>query len=242
MRCPNGSGSLYYDYKGHFSIVLFALCDSYLNFRYINVGHYGKTSDGTIFSHSTLQSILENGSSNIPPNSVVLGDEAFPLKKYLMKPYPRTQGLSKEKKIFNYRLSRARRVVENAFGLLVSKWRIFERPIAVEVNKVDKKIKACCALHNWLRHTSSTYITPNFVDRENSITGHSEGMFNDVNMRAFQLLRPAQPSSSPKTAVEIRDDFANYFATDGAVTWQERMIFKKNKRIDTYSGAFFIPS
>lgn len=47
---------------------------------------------------------------------VFVGDEAFPLKPYLLRPYPGRAVDSQQKRIYNYRLSRARRVVENAFG------------------------------------------------------------------------------------------------------------------------------
>ena len=68
---------------------------------------------------------------------VIVGDEAFPLKTYLLKPYPSRQ-LDLSKRIFNYRLSRARRVVENVFGILASRFRVFKSTIDMEPEKAQK--------------------------------------------------------------------------------------------------------
>ena len=64
------------------------------------------------------------------PNYMV-GDEIFGLKLYLMRPYPgqRNARLPQDEAVFNYRLSRTRRVIENAFGILVARWRLFKSPI-----------------------------------------------------------------------------------------------------------------
>jgi len=70
-----------------------------------------------------------------PTSYVLLGDEAFPLKPYLMRRFPYRQSRQEHTKdLFNYRLCRDKRVVENAFGILVSRFRVFERPIAVGIN------------------------------------------------------------------------------------------------------------
>ena len=55
-------------------------------------------------------------------------------------------GLSDVEKIFNYRLSRARRVVENAFGILVWRFRVFSRPIELKPETTDKVIWAAYSL------------------------------------------------------------------------------------------------
>lgn len=68
--------------------------------------------------------------------------------------------LSKEQKIFSYRLSRARRIVENGFGILVSRFCISEKPIPTSPETVDKIVIACCVLHNWLRKSSGRNYTP----------------------------------------------------------------------------------
>ena len=80
---------------------------------------------------------FENGTINLPkPNTVegcsydplpycMVGDEIFPLKNWLMRPYPGRQLQEEDGTIYNYRHSRARRVIENAFGILVTRWRLF---------------------------------------------------------------------------------------------------------------------
>lgn len=52
---------------------------------------------------------------------VLVGDEAFQLTDYLLRPYPEKGGLNEDRRIFNYRLSRARRTIENTFGILISR-------------------------------------------------------------------------------------------------------------------------
>jgi hypothetical protein len=92
---------------------------------------------------------------------------------YLMKPYTGyRRRLSVPEQVFNYRLSRARRISENAFGILVSRFRIFERPMSVHTTTVNKIVSASCYLHNWLTDTSpETYLVHGSVDSENLDTG-----------------------------------------------------------------------
>ncbi|GBN81024.1 hypothetical protein AVEN_139101-1 [Araneus ventricosus] len=73
-----------------------------------------------------------------------------------MKPY-KLCPLTTEQKIFNYRLRRARRVSENAFGILVSRFKILSRKIECQLQTTDKIVKASRALHNWLGKTSSKF-------------------------------------------------------------------------------------
>ena len=72
-----------------------------------------------------------------------------------MKPYSMKRPLTIKERIFNYRLSRARHVSENAFDIMVSRFWVYEKPIPLQLHKVDQLIKATCVLHNWLRQITS---------------------------------------------------------------------------------------
>ena len=67
----------------------------------------------------------------------MVGDEIFQLKDYLMHPYPGTRSGKPptDQAVFDYQLSRARRVIETSLDILVARWRLFRKPI-----DADKKI------------------------------------------------------------------------------------------------------
>ena len=77
----------------------------------------------------------------------ILGDEAYPLKTYLTKSFA-GKDLSFEERVFNYRLSRARRSVVCAFGILTAKWRLLNKAIETNVNKAERIVRCICLLHN----------------------------------------------------------------------------------------------
>lgn len=146
IRCPLKSGSNYYNYKQFYNIVLFALIGADYKFTYIDCGCNGRVSDGGVFANSTLFQTLESNTLHIPPGKplplrntpvpfVIVGDEAFSLKSYLRKPYP-SRNLNQNKRIFIYRLSRARRIVENVFGILTCRFGVFKQAKPLEPEKV----------------------------------------------------------------------------------------------------------
>lgn len=109
-----------------FSTVLLAVCDANYCFITVDIGDYGKNS--SIFKNSIFYQKLIKKELNIPENSslpesneaklpfVIVGDEAFGLSQNVMRPYG-GNCLSMKKKVFNYRLSRARRFIECSFGI-----------------------------------------------------------------------------------------------------------------------------
>ena len=80
---------------------------------------------------------------------VFVRDDAFALKKFMMKPYPQ-QNLTADKTVYNYRHSRARRILENLLGILAKRWRIFFITINLEPKHVENIVFSALALHNML--------------------------------------------------------------------------------------------
>ncbi|CAG7732729.1 unnamed protein product, partial [Allacma fusca] len=89
----------YYNYKGYFSVVLLAVCDANYKFVLTNCGASGSESDGGIFRRSEIGKRVLNHTLDLPaPDRIdgintlmpycFVGDEAFPLLKNLMRPYP----------------------------------------------------------------------------------------------------------------------------------------------------------
>lgn len=95
-----------------------------------------------------------------------MGDDAFPVKTYLMKPFP-GRDQTDERMIHNFRLSRARRTSENAFGILAARFQVFKQPIRTSPANIKHITLAAVALHNMLRVTAKdTYSPPEFIDRD----------------------------------------------------------------------------
>jgi hypothetical protein len=68
-----------------------------------------------------------------------------------MRPFPRAAiANDARKKKFNKQLSSARRVVENAFGLLAQNWRVFFRPMETGAETAERVVKAACYLHSYI--------------------------------------------------------------------------------------------
>ena len=226
IQAPANSGSMFYNYKGSFSVVLLALVDANYAFSMIDIGSYGRNSDGGTLAHSVFGQLLLAGKLDIPNDTalpgtttpmpcVLVGDEAFPLRRNLMRPYP-GQKLTDKQRIFNYRLSRARRIVENAFGILANRWRVFRRVIGVAPGNVDKIVKATCILHNYLRkECASEEICQNVADVQ----------FSSEESAGLQRIRRVASNNSTREAVAVRDMFTEYFSSDtGRVPWQNEEV------------------
>jgi hypothetical protein len=236
LNCPRNTGSTYFNYTKGFSIVLMALADANYMFRYVDVGQFGRVSDGGVFNSCSLSKALRDNELNIPgprkvgehPTAlpfVMVADNAFPLKTYIMKPFP-FRGLSKDRRIHNYRLSRARRVVENAFGLVSNKFRILLQRMALEPDKAAKVVLACCALHNMLRKESSSgYSPPGYLDRVQADGKLVLGDWRSSEVKELDSIREAH-NNYTVDAKATRLRFLEYFNGVGKVGWQDNLFTK----------------
>lgn len=135
-----------------------------------------------------------------------------------MKPYA-FRNLDFTQRVFNYRLSRARRIIQNVFGICAAGFRILLKPIEVQPERATNIVLAICALHNFLMQRNLIYATQNDFDRE------VDGIIVPGNWRSE--VGNTQPESitvrgRPEfNASNIRDEFRRYcFSERGEVKWQ----------------------
>ena len=158
IKAPVSFHADYYNRKGWHSIILQGVVDSAYTFIDINVGWPGKVHDARVFANSTIFKKGEAG--NLFPETrakkingvkipvMIIADAAYPLLNWVQKPFPDHGTLSREKLHFNYRLSRARMVAENAFGRLKGRWRCLLKQNEGDIDKMNNVVAACCILHN----------------------------------------------------------------------------------------------
>ena len=229
MFAPAHQSSTFFNYKKTHSIVLMGVCDAKYKFALVDIGDSGRQSDGSVYANSHLGYAIENRLLNTPTDSkitnsdkvlpyVFVGDDAFGLKRHMMKPYP-FRNLSESKLVFNYRLSRARRIIENTFGICASRFRVFHRPIIAKVHKVIAITKAVVALHNFLmtvnENDGSNHYCPNaFIDQEGP-NGLRAGEWRQEaqNMNGITSIRNVGASRNyGEEAKWVREQFKEYFS------------------------------
>jgi hypothetical protein len=119
------------------------------------------------------------------------------LLKNLLRPYP-SKNLSHEKRIYNYRHARARRVVECTFGILSKKWHVLHSVILVHPNFASIIVQCCYVLHNFVRKRDG------FV-------------FEDTLSCELQCVQESASVGERSQGIEVREMFCEYFNGPGAL-------------------------
>ena len=203
-----------------------AIVDADYKFIMVDIGAAGRDSDGGVFANSLMYEYFNDETMQVPQPEkvkhdeepffsdqvlpyVLLGDEAFGFSEFLMRPFPRHTELILRKRVFNYRLSRARRIVECAFGILSAVWRIFRRPLLTNLINSKNIVKCCVTLHNFilmfdplrektykLKHTPDAY----------------ENCFTELPLNEMPI--------EQQGPIKMREDFTDYFMTRGNIKFQ----------------------
>ena len=90
--------------------------------------------------------MVKVGRTDIP--IFLIGDSGYPLSSWLTKPFAHNSNLTSSQRSFNYHLSRACILVENAFGRLKTRWRRLMKSNDMTIDNNPCVVIACCILHN----------------------------------------------------------------------------------------------
>ena len=211
--CPIGSGSLYYNYKNFYSIVLIAVVDANYNFLYCYVGANGRAHDASIWAQTELFHRLATNSANLPPPEclpyserrvpyVLVADAAFPLSPFLIKGFSFVQQAQRQRAL-SYRVNRARQSVECAFGILQRTFGVFDRPICLAPAKAMDITLACVTLHNMLGVSRREIVPQTWANRNRPEMVPLQYNLNDLGRGPME------------EATRIRNTFADYFMAEG---------------------------
>ncbi|XP_033985671.1 protein ANTAGONIST OF LIKE HETEROCHROMATIN PROTEIN 1-like [Trematomus bernacchii] len=156
----------YFNRKGWHSIILQGVVDGKGHFWNVFAGMPGSMHDARVLRLSTLWELASRGNyfpactrniGGVNAGYYILGDNAYPLQNWLIKPFADTGRLTEEHVTYNKKICRVRVVVENAFGRLKGRWRCLMKRNDCDVKLVKSMVLTCCALHNLCESHGETY-------------------------------------------------------------------------------------
>ena len=184
--------------------------DHKYRFTDIYIGWPGSVHDARVLTHSSLyekpisDKLLPSSSRSIAGESAplfILGDSAYPLMTWLMKLFTHNCMLSDQQKTYNYRTSRARIVVENAYGQLKGRWRRLIKKNEMDLRNIPIVISACCVLRNMCEIHGDAF---------NDSWLQQDSTHNSQYLQPPTIIHHGGTSNRPK---EIRDALVTYFST-----------------------------
>ena len=223
--------------------MLLGVCDAKYEFTLVGIGNSGRQRDGSVYANSHLGYAIENKLLNVPPDAkisrsskvlpyVFVGEDAVGLKRHMMKPYP-FSNLCESKLVFNYRLSCARRVIENTFGICASRFRVLHRPIIAKVQNVIAITKSVVALPNFLmdanRADASNYYSPQtFTDQDgpNGLTPDEWRQDTNNITGLTDITHVGASNTYGEDAKLVREQFTHCFNNDSVVDWQWHLVHR----------------
>nr|XP_023654070.1 protein ANTAGONIST OF LIKE HETEROCHROMATIN PROTEIN 1-like [Paramormyrops kingsleyae] len=157
ILAPEEFASDYFNDKGWHSIFLQGTVDGKGQFWDVCVGFPGSVHTAKVLQQSDLWDRLQDGNLlgqhkiTIAGHDVghyLIGDPAYPLLKWLLKPFADTELLAHPHQRFNSKISSMSSVAEAAFGRLKGRWRCLLKRNDCKLELTKKMALACCVLHN----------------------------------------------------------------------------------------------
>ncbi|XP_066934341.1 uncharacterized protein [Clytia hemisphaerica] len=165
----------YFNRKQRYAVNTQAVIGSNLEFLSVATGYPGSLHDARVLRNTLIFRRCENGEYLTAPQDIVeqvvirpliIGDSAYPLSDWLIKPYRHAGNLTQSQRYFNRRLSGSRSIVERGFGLLKARWRCLLKRLDNEIENVSDVILSCFILHNICQISQEQYLDEdNFLDR-----------------------------------------------------------------------------
>lgn len=150
IKAPPHNAIDYYNRNNIHSIILQGVCNDKKQFTNIYVGSPGRVHDARVFRNSGIFQLLSGNNPPIEATEHLLGDAAYPLLPFLMKPYRDTGHLTNAQVTYNIRMSGVRSLIERTFGLLKGKFRRLKYIDMGLIEVIPMVITTACVLHNFI--------------------------------------------------------------------------------------------
>uniref|UniRef100_A0A672H9J5 DDE Tnp4 domain-containing protein n=1 Tax=Salarias fasciatus TaxID=181472 RepID=A0A672H9J5_SALFA len=192
IRAPSNNSADYYNRKGDYSIILQGVVDHKLRFWDINVGCPGKVHDARVYA---LSSLCKRGNGGVDVPVLLLGDLAYPLSTWLIKPYQEGPGVTPDQLNFNSKLSSCCMAVERAYGRLKGRFCCLLKSNETHITFISQIVSACCVLHNFCEVHNKEYMDREVEEAEGGDEeGQQQGpqqqhMIRDALRRYFSALQ-----------------------------------------------------
>ena len=144
---------MYCERKSTYGFNVQAACNENCQFTFLSVAHFASIHDGRALKETRLWSELDAGLlsrlGDDNSNFFLLGDNAYPLRRFLLHPWKGAHKPGTRADSFNFYLSAARCCIERAFGQTIMEFPILKAGLNLKnIEDTIATIQACFILHN----------------------------------------------------------------------------------------------
>lgn len=133
------------DHYDSYGVNIQAASDHQSRFLFLGVGGPGKREDNDALVECPLGDLIEN----LPGDFCAISDCGYRPSEHLIPLFPEDQVKNPTRKAFNYYASECQIRIEQAFGLLVQRWTILQKPLRCKPTEVWRLVECVARLHNF---------------------------------------------------------------------------------------------